>query len=295
MITQHNQRVFFGDNGALQDITLEVNPYRKGIFPVSYTAGEDYIYCGVDLPFNHKYFDMTVANTVVNTVLVEIWDGTEWCEAIDILDDTANSTTNPDASLGESGIISFKNRIDNSQGKSVCNWQCDDTDEITDLTTGPLIYSKYWIRFSWDVSFTATINHVGQLFNDDDDLYGFYPDLNNQDMKDCFEPDEPTGTKADWIEQEIQAVESITREMRARHLLWSPNQILDFEILRNAAIHKTAELIYSAFGTAYEENRKLAQTKYKEAFNLDKFNIDKNRNSNLDCGEDRVSTQYLRR
>jgi hypothetical protein len=151
------------------------------------------------------------------------------------------------------------------------------------------------MRFSWDEDFTATINHIGQRFNSDDDLYGFYPDLNNQQIRDCFEPDLPDNTKLDYCEQSIQAVEAITREMRQRKIIWSQNQIIDFEILRNAAIHKTAEIIYGALGEAREENRKLASEKYKEAFNLDRFHIDSNRNSNLDCKEELKSTTYMSR
>lgn len=287
MITQHNQRVLYSDNGVLEDITLKVNNFRDRTYSLAYKTG-DYLYIGVDLPFNHKYFDLVTANAIVLQPTIETWDGSEWDLAVDILDETQEGTTNPDASLGQSGTISFKTDEDET------GWGCDDTKDIPELNSA-IIYNKYWLRISWNANFTTTINHIGQKFCSDDDLYGFYPDLDNQDLRDCFVRTEPEGTKLDWIEQEIQAVEAITREMRARHILWTPNQILDFEILRNAAIHKTAEIILGALGTAYEENRKLASEKYKEAFNLDKFNVDKNANSNLDCGEDKVTVSYLRR
>lgn len=285
-ITQHNQRVFFSDDGTLEDITLKVNPFRGRTYAMSYTAGEDYLYVGVDLPFNHKYYDLVTANTISPSIpTVETWDGSQWKVGVDILDDTAEGSTNPDASLGESGVISFKT------DENTTNWSCDDTSAIPELSSLD-IFNKYWMRFSWDVDISATINHVGQKFCTDDDLYGFYPDLDNQDMRDCFVRTEAPGTKLDWIEQEIQAVEAIQREMRTRNIIWTPNQIIDFEIIRNASIHKTAEIIMGALGTAYEENRLLAQQKYKEAFNLDKFNVDLNRNSNLDCDEDKVSVTF---
>jgi hypothetical protein len=285
MITQLNQRVLFNDNGTVEDITLALNNYRKGIFTLNYTAGQDFLIVGVDLPFNNRYFDLNLPNAVSANVSVDIWDGSQWREAVDILD----ATKTAGASLGQSDIISFTPK------KYRCDWICEDCSDDVEGLAGTEIYNKYWMRFYWDASFTASINHIGQRFNNDDDLFGFYPDLFNAQMFDCFAPDEPSGTKTDWIEQSIQAVEAITRELRARNIVISPNQILDPEIMRNAAIHKTAEIVYSAFGTAYEENRLLAQKKYKEAFNVDKFNIDLNATGELDCGEAVKSTQYLRR
>ena len=42
MITQHNQRVFYSDDGTLTDITLRVNDFRKGTFDIGgFVAGQD--------------------------------------------------------------------------------------------------------------------------------------------------------------------------------------------------------------------------------------------------------------
>ena len=285
MITQLNQRVLFSDNGTIEDITLKVNEYRRESFALSYTAGEDFLFVGVDLPFNNKYFDLITPNVLASNIVVEIWDGSAWQQAVDILDGTQTAG----ASLAESDTVSFSPR------KNKCDWICEDCSADVDGLAGTQIYNKYWMRFSWSLDISATINHIGLRFNDDQDLFGFYPDLFNSQMFDCFAPDEPSGTKTDWCEQSIQAVEAITKQMRAGRIMLSPNQILDPELLRNAAIHKTAEIIYSAFGTAYEENRKLAQQKYKESFDIKMFNIDKNASGDLDCGEGLVSTTYMTR
>jgi len=288
MITQHNQRVFYSDNGVLQDITLKVNPFREYSFDIGgYVAGEDYIYIGSDLPFSQKFIDIITPNTNSAAINVELWDGNSWQQVVDILDETANGVV----SFAKDGIVSWKTK------KNEPGWSNEsESSDIPELST-TVIYCFYWLRieFDADLSSGTTINHVGYKFSDDDQLYSQYPDLKNTQMLDCFEPTEPSGTKLDWDEQSLVAAQQLTNQMRTSGITWSPAQIVDFEILQEASVHKTAEIIYSAMGTAYEDNRKLAQEKFSKAFSMKKFNIDRNQNARLDEGERIVSTAFLSR
>ena len=70
---------------------------------------------------------------------------------------------------------------------------------------------------------------------------------------------------------------------------------MDYEILNLASIHKTAEIITSAFGEPYENTRKLAAEEFTKTFNMDRFNVDKNANARLDLGEKSLSKSIMSR
>jgi hypothetical protein len=286
MITRHNQRVFYSDNGVLTDLTLSLNRFRQGELSLSYTAGEDFIYVGSDLPFANRYFCLNTANATANTLKVEVWGGTgdKWVEVADLLDDTVSAG----ASLGRDGVASWYVNDDDY-------WQRDDSEDITELDSR-VIYNLYWMRFSWDADFSAVINHIGYRFCEDDEIYSFYPDLDNQQFRDCFEPDLPEGTKTDWKEQCMIASANVIRHMKSKNIIWTPSQILDFESIKDATIHETARIIYAALDTeAYAEDYKRAGERFGRAFNIKKFNVDQNKTTRLDCDEQKKSVTYMSR
>lgn len=289
MITQHNQRLFYSDDGTLTDVTLLLNDFRKGTFNVgNWVAAEDYLYIGSDLPFSHKYIDITTANSATTDMAIDIWDGNSWEPAVDVLDETASAGV----SLAQSGIVSWKADQDETWAR-----EGDSQEDISDLSSGPPIYCFYWLRikFTVDLSVGTIINHIGYLFNNDDELYSIYPDLQNTQTLDCFEPMAASGTKTSWKEQSFIASQELIRQMRSSNIVWSPAQIVNFEILKNAAIHKTAEIIYAALGEPYEFNRKTAMERYSQSFNLNKFDIDTDRNARLSPREKGLSTVFARR
>src|SRR3990167_11302957 len=98
-----SNRIIFSDNGTLTDYSATLNDFYTGTVAPTYTASQDYLYVGGDAPFNHRYFDVSVANAVASTVSVEIWDGSDWNAAVDVIDETTTSG----ASLAQSGRIQF--------------------------------------------------------------------------------------------------------------------------------------------------------------------------------------------
>lgn len=279
----HDQRIFFSDNGSLTDVTKELNDFRSGSFAMSYTTGEDYLYIGSDWPFNSKFFEITgTANAITAAASVEYWGGENdgWKSALDILDFSDSGG----ASLAQSGHITWKRDRDEA-------WVLQDkSEEIPELSLITGIYRFFWLRISWDQSFTATLAHVGNKFSSDDELYSIYPDLSNAGLKTQWE-----AGKTDWNEQTYVAAEEIVRDLKSGGIIHSASQLLDFELFRNPSIHKTAELIYTGMGKAYAEDRNAARDRYKESIDRKNFRVDLNRDANLSRGEKQVSTVFSRR
>lgn len=272
MITIENQRILWLDNGVLRDLSLELNDFRGQVITFDYEPG-DYLYIGTFFPFNHRYFDVFEANLIQAEPTIEYWDGTQWIAAVDILDESND--------LAKSGVIRFVPDDDKQ------SWTPDDESNEVDGLAGTNIYDKYWLRLSWSQAFTPTtqLNYIGFCFSDDDQLYGRYPDLNNQQFKNNFEPTQPSGTKIDWVEQHFIAADEIIRDLKRKLVVKSANQILDYALLSDASIHKVAEIVYASLGEAYENNRKLCREYYNIALNQGIQPVDVNMNARSDVQE----------
>lgn len=284
MITQHNQRVFFSDNGTLEDISLRMNDFRNGSFSVSYTANEDHIYVGSDLPFSNKYFCVDTVNAIPSNVKVEYWTGSKWQEAVDLLD--GSDAAYNGVPFSKSGTISWKTDIEEN-----CWGQEGDTEDIPELAS-LRIFCFYWMRFSFDANISAEFSYIGYDFaRDDNAIYSLYPDLNNDDFKECFK-----AGKTDWREQRLQASENVINYLRGKEIIFSPSQLLDYEIYHQAAVHETARIIYGGLDTdAYSNDYVRAGERFGRAINMKKFNVDKNRTANLEHSEARDSVTFLSR
>ena len=143
---------------------------------------------------------------------------TKWIAAVDVLDDT--DVGYDGKSLSGSGVVSWKTDEDKS-----CWGLEDDSEDIPELST-TMVYCFYWLRFkiSADLSAGTTLNHIGYLFNSDNELYNYYPDLNNQQFRDCFVPTLPPDTKLDWKDQSLAAAGNVCNYLRGKIIILSPAQ-----------------------------------------------------------------------
>lgn len=276
-----NQRVIFSDNGTLSDISVEVNDFRSQAQVLPVVAAQDYIYIGSLLPFNHKWIQTSVVNDQASAMSVDIWWSRGWVAAVDLFDLTKSSGV----TLAQPGILRFTmNRLK--------GWDRElDSADVTGLT-GTNINNYYWIRlsFSADLNAATALSYIGHKFSDDDDLYAYYPDLNNSVIQGRFE-----AGKTDWNEQHFMAAEIIIRDLRAKDIIFERDQILDYELFLEASVHKVAELIYWAFGSAYADHVTRARQLYTEAMNLKRFNLDINRDGQLTEAERFLSTRFMER
>lgn len=276
-----SQRVIFSDNGTLKDISLEVNDYTSSAYTLPLVASEDYIYIGSDLPFNSRYIDITTANDQASSVSVAIWWGNEWVNAVDVIDRTASSGI----TLVSSNVLQFTpNKLKGWDRES-------DSEDVTGLT-GSYIYDFYWVRlaFSDDLKLTTAINYIGWKFSKDSDLYRFYPDFNNATLKTSF-----AAGKTDWDDQSFAAAEYIISDLKDMNIIFSPNQILDWESFQIPSIHKTAEIICQGLGSPYNANKLEARNAYKESIKSKIKNIDKNRDALIDDEERQIKQIFMTR
>ncbi len=262
--------VIFSDNGTLIDISREVNTITAGSRVFNYTTAEDYLYIGGDMPFNHRYFQLTSAvNAVDATCSVEVWDGSAWNAVAYTLDETQSTTGK---SLSGNGLISWVP----DRNKS---WGLEQTTENIAALSTLKIYDMYWVRLSWSATLTNTtaLFYIGHKFSSDADLAERYPDLIRTDVLDAF-----TTSKTTWNTQAVLAAEEIVQDLRRRRIVKSRNQILNVDQFNNASVHKTAQIIYNSFGAGMETARSNARSEYKTAMDLMVFDVDTTGDARLD-------------
>lgn len=282
------QRPIYYDDGVLDDQTINLNDFRAGSFAMTHVSADDYLYIGTDFPFNSKYFDITTANATTASLVMQQWNGSEWESLVDILDFTDTSGV----SFAKSGYITWKTDENESGWSRVVDTREEETDF---LLTSAVIFRMYWMRMRWSADITATINYIGHKFCNDDELYSIYPDFNNQILRDRWEQGSVAGTKTDWKEQELIASNAIIRDIKSGNIIISDNQILDFELFKDACIHKTAEIIYGGMGSSHRDDETQARKAYLEARQVKRYNVDGNSTGNLDGSEKIKSTGFMRR
>lgn len=278
-----NNRIIFNNSGTLTDASIALSNIHSETAVFNYETATDFLYLGSDLPFNHRHFALSVVNAVAGTVTVDLWDGTTWVPAIDILDLTSTSGV----TLAKDGIIAWRPDEDRS------SWNWDDTDDMTDSGLESLkIKGLYWarVKFSADLTDTLAFSYIGHKFCKDEELESEYPEFAQTALKTAFE-----AGKTDWNEQELVAAEYIVTDLRQMNLITSMNQILDWRVFSKASVHKTAEIIFRAMGDDYKDNMVEAIKAYKNYINLKQFNIDRNRDATLTEKETHPISTYLSR
>lgn len=274
-----SNRVIWSKNGILSDISSEMSDVFSGTKVIDVVSAQDALYIGSEIPFNHRYFNLSSPNAVASVPSVSLWNGNNWVPAVDVIDETKVSG----ASMAQSGILAWV--LDREE-----TWDREDTSEHIPALSTLKIYNLYWAKITWSVDFTNTtaIQYVGHKFSKDTMLGGFYPDLNTTGAMTAFE-----AGKASWDEQTTLAAEEIIRDLKYKAVIWSENQIVEWQQFGEASVHKLAEIIFTAFGDDYEAKRKTARDKYERIMSKMNFNIDLNQNTRIDPEERCGSTGML--
>lgn len=268
-------RVIYKEGGTLTDLTAGLSDVTTNDVVLPVTTASGALFIGSDLPFNHRFFKVASPNAVSASVTVSLWNGSSWVSAVDVNDQTSSSG----AALGQSGIISWVPDREQSWAVESSTYQ-----KVTGLETLK-IYDLYWAKLTWSANLTGTtkVGYVGHSFCKDSDMTHEYPDLMRSEFMAAFE-----AGKTDWVEQEVLASEYLIEELRARKLLFSKNQVLDWLTFKPAAVHKTAAVIMNAFGPAYAERAAAAEKKASSL--LQAINLDQDKDGRLDKPE-RVSSE----
>lgn len=275
-----NQYILFKDNASEVDISTFLNNFRSGEYVLPIVASEDALYIGSDLPFNHRYFDISTANDEASEITIELWDGSDWQEVNSFIDGTAVSGK----TFSQSGKIEWVPDRLKSWSREL------DSEDITGITKN--IYNMYWVKitFSADLNVLTAVKYIGHVFSDDETLFDFFPDLNSSALLNAFE-----SGKTNWNEQHYSAAEAIIRDLRSSGIIQSANQILKSVTFETASVYKTAELIFQGLGNSYRDDRDDARDLYNRAMKLTYFDVDTNENANLDEAEKTESMRFFTR
>lgn len=275
------QRVLFKSGETISDLSVAMNDFLSGTAVIDVTTS-DYIYVGSDLPFNHKHFDISVANAIASVVSVDIWYSGAWHDAVDVVDETAISGK----SLAQSGRIQFSPDIQKG-------WSCEQYSEDVTGLDGTNIYNMYWVRFSWSANLTETtaLKFVGEKFAGDNDMFTLYPMLNNSALMAKWK-----SGKTDWNDQHFFAARGIVNDLKDRRIVISEHQILDSSKFYTAAIHKAANIIFHGIqGEDALAKAQIASNRYEKAMKMDNYLIDLNADAKPSAFEKVVTSGVLYR
>ena len=281
----NDQRIIYEDDTALNDVSVSLGSFREGEETFEFVTAEDYLYIGSFLPFNHKHFDIGTANSNASVFSIDLWSGSSWDAARDIIDGTSVSGV----SLAQDGIIRWTMDRQETWHRELDSFSVSGLESTED---GKEIYDMYWVRMKWssDLSAGTSLKYTGQKFSKDSELYDLYPDLNRAALKTAYE-----SGKTDWEEQHYLACDAIIRDLRKNNSILSPGQIIDYEIFNEPSIYKTAEIIFQGLGKSYDDRREQARDKYLETFNQNYLRLDIDGNTRLTGIERTIRTGFMTR
>ena len=236
-------RIILSDNGTLTDITEATHTYSTTGTAHSFVAAEDALYIGSRFPMSEKFFKTSGG---LGSITVKYWDGTQFSEVINLRDGTLG--------WSQDGYIKIVPDRDNG-------WTKADTADITELT-GVTVYDQYWMEITVNTDAPIDLAWVGDLFCQDADIGAEYPDLIRSTVLDGF-----TSGKVDWEEQRAVATQFMVEDMIGRAVIKSSNQLFEVERFRRTCVSRVAQIIFSAFGSDYEDDRLKAQKNYSDRFN----------------------------
>jgi hypothetical protein len=257
-------RVFNRKVNVMTDKSI-ANAEKSGILLNNF----DYIYVAQKFPFNNLFLKMDALNAVTLTLGIEYWDGTEWVDAVDVIDFTKG--------LKQSGLIQFSlNRDDSWQEVQYSDAQASSCpDELKGLN----ISDCYWIRIAPSVAPTGTtsIESVGYAFTTTETVNGI--DTNAPLYYETF-----SASKADWLEEILIASQMMISEMKSAGLLKAQGQIISLDDFYIPCARRTLLHIYSQMGKAYEGKRGEESALYKKFMGGPK-SIDADQNARAEKAE----------
>jgi hypothetical protein len=273
-------RVIYDNGSTLSDYSIQ-NQDESATVTLALSSTK-FLYIAQKCPFTSLFFYKNTSNVVVSSLKIEYWDGTQWREVADLLDDTSVAG----APLSRSGVVKCYLDDDYSWQKV---YDTSDYSAPSELQTLK-IYEMYWLRISSLDALTAganakqiayTFTSTQELNNYDVEISGYY---------ESFE----TG-KLDWIKEIITASKLTLMEMKRRGLATHNGQLLELDDFNIPASYKALELIYSNLGPSYVEKRKWASEEFAKSLNVQRPVIDTNKDGKITGDEGKGTPRMLQR
>lgn len=288
-----NKRVLFSDNGTLKDFSVAMDEYKGSGKAFPYTTGEDFLFIGSRLPFNHTYFKLNKVNTVDCQMTAQYWNGSEWVNFVEMNDETNG--------FKQSGFLTFVPNRDKPWMMSSTNYSGQIVDGLDSIT----IYDLYWIRISFDQTFIGPeilpvtvpsvfddvdMQWIGNIFSNDYDLAGEYPEFVRQSVMTAF-----ASGKTSWEEQHVIAGKVLIDDLIKKSSIDDGSQIIQKSDYTLASVHKVAEIIANAFGDDYIDQKKSSREEYSQRMNKRINRVDTNKNGREDVAERTTTTGWFGR
>lgn len=272
-----NKRFLYLDNSTISDWTPALNNYKTGSKTMPFVAGQHALLIGSRLPFNHFYVKLANSNNHISNIQVSYWSSNGWQSVVETVDETS--------AFANSGFVSFTPK------KEVAWHREEYSNKIPELSN-VIIYDYFWLKieFSHDLHVNTTIDWIGNIFSDDNDLGAEFPDLIRSSVLTSYQ-----AGKTNWQEQHVKAAELIEQDLINRGIIDGTESILDREWYKSASVQKVAELIFGAFGDDYVDQRTLARDEYKLRLVKRLARVDKNNNAIEDVFERKIVSGFLSR
>lgn len=272
-------RVLKESGGTFTDLSLDNQEEAKTLTPN--LAGTDYLYIAQYFPFNNLYFRMgSTVNSIVDSITIQYYDGTQWRDMVDQLDASAVSG----APLARTGVLQFSPSRDYGWMRVSDTSDSNAPTELQTLT----IYECYWLRIKFDGGITngTEIEEISYAFTDTQELNNIDIEINN--FYNAF----ATG-KSDWIDEILTASKMLVIDLKRQGLVMDKGAILRFDDVFMACTYKTLELIYMNLGPSYVDKRNDIRALYDQALNIKRFTFDKDEDGFVDRGEIKNSIKRL--
>ena len=233
----------------------------------------DAVYLGKTMPFNNFHLWVDTANATIEKMKVSIWDGTNFVEAVDVLDASSSVSTN--------GVVQFVPGENDS-------WNRDDTEDIADFSGGPKIYDLYWakIEFENPIDITTTIKQLSYAFTDERFLQTLDQDINEYLA--------PLG-QTDWIPQVLVASIQTAIYLKAHGLIIDEGQIIQFDDFYMSTAYKTLSIIYSSLGPDFADKKAMADKDFKANLKTRRLTIDADGDGKIDVSDRHSKIRTLTR
>ena len=256
-----NQNVVLSKiSGSIEDITYKLTDVSHAGASLTLTSS-DAIYIGSELPFNSLYIRLgTKVNDNVANIKYAFYSGNEFVDFTRVLDGTNK--------LAKSGVL-------NLIAADTKHPSPQDTKNIDELAIEGY-YGLYWTKIYTSASLDEIdFKYFGQLFLESDQaLFMEYPELSNPAFYKAFGLIDGKN-KTDWLDQRVIATDRVIADLIARGFVVSGDQFLDWRLMKEATIHKCAEIIYKSQGQRYKEDYLMANKSYQQSLENKKFSVAK--------------------
>ena len=249
--------------------TTDLSLDNQGGGGVAMDGGSTY-YIGKKAPFNNFFMQFGTANINSVAMTVSYWSGSEWVEAVDLLDGTVGAS--------QSGVTQFSPHRTNLWKKTQDTSESGAPTELSTFT----IYDMYWLKveFSGDLSADTELTTLSYKFTDSAEMLRRDVDIN--EFLTAF-------GQNDWLPQIMSASTDVAIDLKRKNLITDEGQLLRFDDVAIPTAYRAIFLVYLNLGEDYTDRRKEILKLYNESL-AGIYSLDKNSDGHLSSSEMEISS-----